>query len=55
LTAQQTYQQAVITRIQAQAGRLADTAALFQAVGGGWWNGPDISTTQTADRGEQVR
>jgi NodT family efflux transporter outer membrane factor (OMF) lipoprotein len=51
LTAQQTYQQAVIARIQAQAGRLADTAALFQAVGGGWWNGPDISKTQTADTG----
>jgi NodT family efflux transporter outer membrane factor (OMF) lipoprotein len=55
LTAQQTYQQAVITRIQAQAGRLADTAALFQALGGGWWNGQDINNTQTADRGEPAR
>jgi len=36
LNAQQTYQQAVGNRIQAQASRYADTAALFQALGGGW-------------------
>jgi len=24
--------------VQARANRLADTAALFQALGGGWWN-----------------
>jgi NodT family efflux transporter outer membrane factor (OMF) lipoprotein len=41
LSAQQTYQQAVISRVQAQANRYADTAALFQALGGGWWNRPD--------------
>jgi len=40
LTAQQAYQQAVIARVQAQAARLGDTAALFQALGGGWWNRP---------------
>lgn len=38
LTAQTAYQQAVIARVQAQAARLGDTAALFQALGGGWWN-----------------
>ena len=38
LAAQQAYQQAVIARVQAQAARLGDTAALFQALGGGWWN-----------------
>ena len=38
LNAQQTYQQAVISRTQAQGNRFADTAALFQALGGGWWN-----------------
>jgi NodT family efflux transporter outer membrane factor (OMF) lipoprotein len=38
LSAQQTYQQAVISRSQAQASRFIDTAALFQALGGGWWN-----------------
>ena len=38
LNAQQTYQQARITLVQAEASRFADTAALFQALGGGWWN-----------------
>lgn len=38
LTAQQTYQQARLNAVQAQAARLADTAALFQSLGGGWWN-----------------
>jgi len=38
LNAEQAYQQAVVNRIQAQANRYADTAALFQALGGGWWN-----------------
>jgi NodT family efflux transporter outer membrane factor (OMF) lipoprotein len=38
LNAEQTYQQAVINLVQAQANRYADTAALFQALGGGWWN-----------------
>jgi NodT family efflux transporter outer membrane factor (OMF) lipoprotein len=38
LTAQRQYQQTLIKRIQAQAARYTDTAALFQALGGGWWN-----------------
>jgi NodT family efflux transporter outer membrane factor (OMF) lipoprotein len=41
LTAEQAYQQTLITRVQAQASRFADTAALFQALGGGWWTRPD--------------
>jgi outer membrane protein TolC len=41
LSAQQAYQQALLTRVQAQATRLADTVALFQALGGGWWNRAD--------------
>jgi outer membrane protein TolC len=41
LSAQQAYQQALMTRVQVQANRLADTAALFQALGGGWWNPPE--------------
>jgi len=43
LNAEQTYAQAQITRLQAQANRFADTAALFQALGGGWWNRPDLA------------
>jgi NodT family efflux transporter outer membrane factor (OMF) lipoprotein len=42
LSAEQAYQQAVINLVQAQANRYADTAALFQALGGGWWNRSDI-------------
>jgi NodT family efflux transporter outer membrane factor (OMF) lipoprotein len=38
LTAQTTYLQAVIQVVQARSARLADTAALFAALGGGWWN-----------------
>jgi NodT family efflux transporter outer membrane factor (OMF) lipoprotein len=38
LTAEQAYQQAELTVVQARANRYADTAALFQALGGGWWN-----------------
>ena len=46
LVAQQTYQQALIGLAQARANRYADTAALFQALGGGWWSG------ETAQRAE---
>jgi outer membrane protein TolC len=42
LNAQQTYQTAVINRLKAQAARYSDTAALFQALGGGWWNRADV-------------
>lgn len=38
LGAEQAYQQARINLVQAQANRFADTAALFQALGGGWWH-----------------
>ena len=40
LNAEQTYQQAELAVVQARANRYADTAALFQALGGGWWNRP---------------
>jgi NodT family efflux transporter outer membrane factor (OMF) lipoprotein len=43
LSAEQAYQQARISLVQAQASRYADTAALFQALGGGWWHRQDLS------------
>ncbi|WP_458068217.1 efflux transporter outer membrane subunit [Rhodanobacter sp. BL-MT-08] len=43
LAAEQGYQQARINLVQAQANRFADTAALFQALGGGWWNRANLS------------
>ncbi|HEX4618922.1 MAG TPA: efflux transporter outer membrane subunit [Steroidobacteraceae bacterium] len=38
LNAERVYLQARQNRVQAEAARYADTAALFQALGGGWWN-----------------
>ena len=53
LSAEQTYQQASIGLIQAQAGRLADTAALFQALGGGWWHQADMAAADCRDDHDQ--
>jgi NodT family efflux transporter outer membrane factor (OMF) lipoprotein len=38
LNAEQSYQQAQSALIQAKANRFSDTAGLYQALGGGWWN-----------------
>jgi len=38
LSAIQAYQQTLIGLVQAQANRYSDSAALFLAMGGGWWN-----------------
>jgi len=43
LNAQTTYQQSLLTRVQAQATRFGDTVALFQALGGGWWNRREVA------------
>jgi len=43
LNAEQTLLNARIGRVKAQAARLADTVALFQSLGGGWWNRSDES------------
>ena len=43
LSAQQTWLQTHTALAQAQAARYADTAALFQALGGGWWNRPALA------------
>jgi outer membrane protein TolC len=51
LNAEQTYQQAVIALAQARANRYADTAALFQALGGGWWNQSDGATARAETAG----
>ena len=44
LSAEQTYEQAIVNRVQARAARFADTAALYQALGGGWWNRQDVAS-----------
>ena len=54
LTAQQAYLQTSLARVQAEAARLADTVALFQSLGGGWWNRQtpprELTVAQAADR-----
>ncbi len=43
LNADRTWQQAQLSLVQAEAARFADTAALFQALGGGWWQRNDVA------------
>jgi NodT family efflux transporter outer membrane factor (OMF) lipoprotein len=43
LNAEQNYRQAEVALVQARANRYADTAGLFQALGGGWWNRSEAS------------
>jgi hypothetical protein len=52
LNAERQYQQTKISLVQAEAARFADTAALFQALGGGWWN--RIPDEQTVREGEST-
>jgi len=50
LNAEYTEAQARMALVQAQALRLADTAALFQALGGGWWHRADaVGNNHRAD------
>jgi NodT family efflux transporter outer membrane factor (OMF) lipoprotein len=52
LTVQQQYQAAALAQVQADAQRFTDTAALFRALGGGWWNVRDrapLSAANTSD------
>ena len=48
LDAQRQYLQATLERTKSQADRYADTAALFQALGGGWWNAASADGTLAA-------
>jgi NodT family efflux transporter outer membrane factor (OMF) lipoprotein len=43
LAAEQLYEASRSSLVQAQAHRLSDTAALFTALGGGWWNRQDVA------------
>ena len=54
LTAQRTYQQARLNLVQAQAARFADTVALFQALGGGWWNRRDVKPDPLSPEAPQI-
>ena len=43
LTSEQAYQSAEVALVKARAQRFADSAALFQSLGGGWWNRDDVN------------
>jgi NodT family efflux transporter outer membrane factor (OMF) lipoprotein len=59
VTAEQAYQSAILSEDQAQFSRFADTVALFQALGGGWWNradsGRDLASENHAVAPDQDR
>jgi NodT family efflux transporter outer membrane factor (OMF) lipoprotein len=48
LTSEQTYQNAELALVKARAQRYTDTAALFQALGGGWWNRNDAAVASNS-------
>ena len=50
LAAEQAEQQARKDLVQAQAARYADTAALFAALGGGWWNATQTPSLTSGDQ-----
>jgi NodT family efflux transporter outer membrane factor (OMF) lipoprotein len=54
LSAEQTYQTAAVALVKAKAQRYADTAALFQALGGGWWNRSDVAANTLDSRKEPL-
>ena len=54
LSSEQSYQTATVALIKARAQRYADTAALFQALGGGWWNRSDVAANSTDSRKEPL-
>jgi NodT family efflux transporter outer membrane factor (OMF) lipoprotein len=55
LIAERNYHQTRITQITAQTRRYADTAALFQALGGGWWNREKLHTTLLANQDKKEK
>lgn len=54
LNSQRQHQQALISLVQARAARFADSAALFQAMGGGWWNRETKSAAGNDSNGVHV-
>jgi NodT family efflux transporter outer membrane factor (OMF) lipoprotein len=50
LNAQQVYFTALLSVVLAKANRYADSIALFQALGGGWWHRADVEADEVRDR-----
>jgi NodT family efflux transporter outer membrane factor (OMF) lipoprotein len=54
LAAETAYDQVLLSRIQAQTARYGDTVALFQALGGGWWNRTAKAAAMNATKSGQI-
>ncbi len=52
LDAQRQYLQTTLDRTTSAAARYSDSASLFQALGGGWWNENSTKTSTTAPSGK---
>jgi hypothetical protein len=48
LTSEQLYLTTQLSRVTARATQYLDVVALFQALGGGWWNRPDVEERKTS-------
>jgi NodT family efflux transporter outer membrane factor (OMF) lipoprotein len=55
LTTEQAYLLTSLARVQAEAARFSDTVALFQALGGGWWNSWEAQTVIAAENYPEVK
>ncbi|RQS72624.1 RND transporter [Burkholderia sp. Bp8963] len=51
LDAERTYQQTRIAEVQARVARYSDAVALFEALGGGWWNRADVGADRATTFG----
>ncbi|MBL6752043.1 MAG: efflux transporter outer membrane subunit [Nevskia sp.] len=54
LAAEAQYQSAALAQVQSDMRRFSDTAALFHALGGGWWNAQADPATQPAPAAAQT-
>ncbi|RDI98623.1 histidine kinase [Dyella solisilvae] len=49
LNSELAWRQTALALVQARAARYADTVALFQALGGGWWHRQDVANVASSD------
>lgn len=53
INAEQSHQQALLSLAQARGNRYSDAVALFQALGGGWWEPPAVERDMGSERAAQ--
>ncbi len=55
LETQKSYEGARVALAKARANRLRDSAALFEALGGGWWNRDDLGSAGAKEAGKRTK